>query len=138
MRKIYSSIKHCPPLTYGDCFRACVASLLETPDVPHVLHDNCGAALQRQRLDLWLAPRGLAFIEFPLRVQSIEAALSLGSGFTQYCGIHYMLSGMTRKDTGHYIVCQGNAIAHNPAPGVHIIRPFDDGVFWLGLIADRL
>jgi len=137
MRKIFSTVEHNPPHTYGDCFRACIASLLET-DAPHVLHDNCDADRQRQRIDVWLAPRGLAFVEFPLAVPTLKEALKFGGTFTQFSGIHYMLSGRSHRDTGHYIVCRGSQAAHNPTPGIKIVKPFADGVFWMGIIADRL
>jgi hypothetical protein len=137
VRKIYSTVLHNPPHTYGDCFRACLASLLET-DVPHVLHDNCNAGRQRQRIDLWLQPRGLAFVEFPLAVPTLKEALTFADTFTNYSGIHYLLSGLTHRDTGHYIVCCGAQVAHNPTPGSKIVKPFPDGVFWMGIIADRL
>lgn len=137
MRKTYSTVNHEPPHTYGDCFRACVASLLET-DVPHVLHDNCSADRQRQRIDVWLKPRGLAFLEFPIGAADLKAALKYGDTLTQWSGIHYMLSGLTHRDTGHYIVCRGGQVAHNPTPGIKIVKPFNEGVFWMGIIADRL
>ena len=137
MRNIYSSVEHNPPHSYGDCFRACIASLLEV-QVPHVLHDNCTADLQRKRIDQWLKPRGLAFVEFPIAAPGLKTALKFCNTFTQYSGIHYMLSGQTRREYGHYVVCRRNEVVHNPTPGVKIRKPFNDGVFWMGILVDRL
>lgn len=137
MRKIYSTVLHNPPHSYGDCFRACLASVLET-QVPHVLHDNCDAFQQRKRIDQWLKPRGLAFIEFPVTAQTPPEALKIANVLTQWTGIHYLLSGETRKGTGHYVVCRKNKIVHNPTPAIKIVGPFAADVFWMGIIADRL
>lgn len=137
MKKIYSTVEHNPPHSYGDCFRACLASVLET-QVPHVLHDNCDASRQRKRIDQWLKPRGLAFLEFPLAVETPRQALKVAGSLTQWTGVHYMLSGVTRRGGGHYVVCRKNKIVHNPTPGIEIVGPFDNDVFWLGIIADRL
>ena len=137
MRKIYTPAEHNPPHSYGDCFRACIASLLET-DAPHVLHDNCSAERQRQRIDVWLAPRGLAFIEFPIAAKGVGTALHVADVLTKYSGVHYMLSGQSRHDRGHYVVCRGGEVVHNPTPAIKVTKPFPDGYFWMGIIADRL
>ncbi len=136
MLKVYAAIKHNPPEAYGDCFRACLSSLLET-EAPHVLHDGCDANEQRQRLDDWLRPRGLAFMEWPIQHHNVLIALKIGRHYTRFSEINYMLSGVTVRGSGHYVVCRGEAIVHNPSPGWDIVEPFDDGVFWFGLIAER-
>jgi hypothetical protein len=49
---------------YGDCLRTCIGCLLNLApaDVPHFLHDNSDDWLQR--LNAWLAPRGLTYLVF--------------------------------------------------------------------------
>jgi len=54
-------VKNDPPYSYGDCLRACIASLLEMPtaNVPHFVHDGCEPAITYQRVREWLADRKL-------------------------------------------------------------------------------
>lgn len=136
MLKVYSSIDHKPPKSYGDCFRACLSSMLET-EVPHVLHDGCHADEQRVRLDAWLQPRGLAFVEWPIVNDNLLATLKIAAHYTRHSRINYMLSGITRRGRGHYVVCRGAEIVHNPTPAAEIVKPYHDGVFWMAVIADR-
>lgn len=50
---------------WGDCFRACIASLMsmDAKDVPHFVHDGCTNEVSMQRLNEWLRPRGLFYLE---------------------------------------------------------------------------
>ena len=136
--KIFSStIKHDPPHAYGDCFSACLSTLLQEK-VPHVLHDNCNAETSRQRLDEFLKPKGWAFVEFVVPGnKGVSEALHWAGSFTNASEIHYMLAGVTPKGTGHYVICKREDVVHNPSPGVDIVEPFEDGYFWIGLIVKR-
>lgn len=51
---------------WGDCFRACIASLLgkRTEEVPHFFHDGCDGFEGTKRLNQFLRPMGSCFIEF--------------------------------------------------------------------------
>lgn len=64
MKYFHNRVQHNPPETYGDCVRACVASILELePEfVPHFFHD--GAADGFDRLREWLKGCGFGLVWF--------------------------------------------------------------------------
>lgn len=138
MRRYWSHFKHNPPESYGDCFAACMRSVIGDAGFPHVLHDGCGPDKQRSRTDEYLRGRGFAFVETPLQVTDIEQALRLGCHYTRFSGIHWLLSGNTLKKTGHYVVCKAAQVVHNPTKGIEIVAPHETGVFWMGIIALRI
>lgn len=100
--------------TFGDCMRACVASILEldTGDVPHFYHDGCDGETGIVRMREWLNGRQLApfFIQY-----AGEHALSeiLELQGTQNPGIHYMLFGRT-DDGDHVVVAKDDQVVHDP------------------------
>lgn len=124
-------VKHDPPNSYGDCLRACVASLLElgTCDVPHFLHDGCSGAVAQQRMTDWLLERKLQPFFIHLDGSSMTLAELLHHMETSNPNAHYMLFGSTR-DGGHVVIARGGEIVHNPAwDGARIVGPQPDG-FW--------
>lgn len=137
MKFFKSRTKHNPPHSYGDCFAACLSTLVGTK-APHVLHDGCDHGEAMTRLNRWLQPRGLAYVEYPLAVPSVMDALAMAHYLTRYSGIHYMLMGLNEKGNGHWVVGLGDKIDHNPTQGSEIINPHDDGVFWIGLVVNRV
>ena len=138
MRPSSCRARHIPKeAQFGDCFAACIRSLIEDESFPHVLYDNCDADTQRDRTDVWLRDKRLAFVELPIKTDSIIDALKFGKQITRFNEIHWMLSGVTVKGNGHYVVCHRDRIAHNPTEGSEITGPFGTGVFWMGLVCLR-
>jgi len=137
MLRVYSKYKQNPPHSYGDCWAACLSSVLES-DVPHVLIDNCASRESRQRLDDFLMPLGLAYFECAVFRDSVMDALLWGEEFTRPHFIHYLLSGVTRRGGGHSVVCKDKRIVHNPTFDAEIIGPHEGGEFWIGVLAKRL
>lgn len=131
-------VKHDPENgTYGDCFRACVASILELdPDqVPHFC-ENGETINNNERLDAFLASHRLAmFTQLidgdPTREQVLEHVGMLNPS------VPYMLCG-TDGETDHIVVCKGSRVVNNPAwIPQPIVGPNSQG-FWVIMVLARL
>jgi hypothetical protein len=95
----------------GDCFRACVASILELPisEVPHfaqLTHGSSSAAFWNMAYD-WLEERGYEYT-FCSRVNRP------GRDKAEF----HMLTGLSPRGNGtyHCVVAQGGVIVHDPHP----------------------
>lgn len=93
--------------SYGDCQRACIASLLDLPreQVPHFLHDDCNYDTFKKRIKEFLALHGLMEVVMPL-----EDCPYL----PQTC--HHMMYGYTVRGTYHAVVARNGAVVHDPHP----------------------
>lgn len=97
---------------YGDCFRTCVACILEIPDATHVPHffENCfdDPHLWQQSLNDWLFKRGLAYIEIS----------SPGAEWFKSWGIdtYHIISGYSTRGFGHAVVGRNGKIVWDPHP----------------------
>lgn len=104
MKPVDMASTHDPPDSYGDCFRACVASVLTVPGaaVPHFLADG-GEGGWWSDFVQWCADRGLEPYE-----QS--AARFMPPGF-------YIGTGKSpRGDWNHAVVLRDRELAHDPHP----------------------
>lgn len=93
----------------GNCFSACLASLLEIPDVdtvPLFLTEKTDTRPMQwmDRLDAWLARRGLYALHFD---GGTEDALP---------NVFYILGGMSPRGRPHAVVAHGREIVHDPHP----------------------
>ena len=109
--------KHDPAAgTYGDCLRACVATVLGLPaeQVLHFIHDDCGAEECNRRLVDYLAFYGLApfWVHFDGDTPLVDLLSLQGLQNPQSV---YLLFGRTESETDHVVVCRGGEIAHDPA-----------------------
>lgn len=114
MKPVFMQCHHDPSIgAYGDCFRACIASLLELPaeEVPHFFDypEEQDAELGYQRLDAFLERRGLAYFTFPLFPEDL-AALSPVLFHTVLVGVE------NATGTTHAVVAYGGRPVHNPDP----------------------
>lgn len=91
----------------GDCFRACLASLLEVSaeEVPHFLHDDCSIKIFYERIADFLKPRGLKFIELWSYDKEWHPNV-------EYHTIH----GDTTRGTYHAVVGKNGVVVHDPHP----------------------
>ncbi|RUW55633.1 hypothetical protein EOA32_01030 [Mesorhizobium sp. M1A.F.Ca.ET.072.01.1.1] len=116
MKPVFCQVKHDPDAgTFGDCVRACIASLLELGPgaVPHFYHDSCDGETGHTRIREWLATRGLVpFYAYYNGNDPLETVLEHMN--TVNPGVHYMLYGNT-GESDHVVVCCGNKIVHDPA-----------------------
>ncbi len=119
-----------PGAEVGDCFRCCVATLLDLPrdDVPHFAGGPDGAAAWVVRTQEWLAQRGLLYIQvtdfvWPW-VRGLSAPLVIAGG-----------KSPRGVKGGHAVVvevtCNGWRLIHDPHPSRAGIvgEPEDYGLF---------
>lgn len=125
-------VKHDPPNSYGDCFRACIASLLAYPDaeqIPHFYRDGNDE-------------RGLIeFKEWLTHCHKLKPFYMAMPGKTPHEHIFEMMSGVNTDieyllfcqcgGENHVLICQNDKIIHDPAwYSSQISGPCDNG-FWV-------
>lgn len=119
--------------SYGDCLRACVASILDIHDirdVPHFFWDNCEAPIGHERLINYLAERDSPLMPFYMGVSgelSVQDVLNvIGAGVNE--DACYILVGRVDDlSNNHAVVCRGTEIVHDPSwtPGAIDLPPDD-------------
>jgi hypothetical protein len=139
MTPVKCRVKHDPDEgTYGDCVRACIASLLEfdAEQVPHFFDHGSDGVIGQSRIEDWLSKVG--YTPFFVHVDGASHTLD---DVLQYMGTHnpnahYMLYGRTSSGD-HVVVAQGNKIVHDPAwfP-IPLIKSSDNG-FWSIMVIAR-
>jgi hypothetical protein len=135
-------LQHAPDRgEYGDCLRACLASLLEVglDDVPHFADESQYGSDWYLALQEWLAPRDLRYIVYP-----IEARL-----LADHCKAmrHYdidalHLLGGVCGTAPHVVVAQFGICIHDPWPKLDSpfrghLSPDDNGCFEFGMFVKR-
>lgn len=132
MKAVDMTTTHKPPDSIGDCFRCCIASILELPpeEVPHV-YDGEGftdetGAIGKQRLLEWLAPRGLFFFEVEFEVEHLK-------NWREAMACHHTMSGYSPRGHRHAVVGFGGEVVHDPHPSRDGITP-ENGKWLLGFI----
>lgn len=149
MKPVYQS-RTDEPAQHGDCFAACVASMLELPlcDVPHFYADSDRTdrpllprelAFQQQ----WFASQGITYVEF-----GFVCALSLiFKNMAERNGtLHYLLTGNNLRRRAHSVIARGDRIVHDPAvlPAeataglTTIVGPCNDGAYRVGFMVRNL
>ena len=139
------SVKHDPENAhFGDCARACIASMLELQpySVPHFYRDGNGEN-GHARMQEFLGRHGLCYVQIPLQSKAengekvdLKRALEIGGYWTDDL-IHYMLGGNSVHGCGHFVVAKSDRIVHNPG-AAKLIGPQDDGFWWFGIFAKTL
>lgn len=124
----------------GDCFRCCIASLLDLPalDVPHFYNkQSSGGAVTGEALSamrMWLDKHKLSYAETTF---TIPLAILMDGMRRFNPDVWYILTG--RNDDGfvHSVVARGSNIEHNPASTVTtgaITKPCRDRTYRVGFI----
>lgn len=119
-------IKHDPPNSYGDCVRACIATIINRDDVPHVFDDsNAEAGWSALRCYLAKVGMSLALLQVDDPWEFME---------NNNYGVPYMLlcqsSGMD-----HAVVCLNGKVYHDPAwYKTPITGPHSLGVWIIGIV----
>ncbi len=139
MTPVICQVKHDPENgTYGDCVRACIASLMDMdpPDVPHFYHDNCDGVTGIGRVREWLNGKG-----YHLMITGIGGEISLEnvlSGMGELNpDVHYMLQGRT-SEADHVVICKGGEVVHNPMWYKKPLIGPDSGGNWVIMAIVRL
>lgn len=118
MTPAHCRVKHDPEAgTYGDCVRACIASLLDVPNpehVPHFYHDNCDATEGIRRMREYL--RSVGYAIFAVAYDGSISRDELMSIMEQNNpDAHYMLLGQTEPGNDHAVICKGGKQVHDPS-----------------------
>lgn len=126
MRPRFCEVPHNPPFSYGDCIRACIATMIDRDDVPHVFDDgNARAAWGCMRSYLALHGKFIALFA----IDHSHAELMSGENN----GVPYLLLGGT--ETGdHAVVCLNGEVIHNPDVNSVITKPHSQGFYVVGII----
>lgn len=111
----------------GDCFAACIASILELPlaDVPHFAQLSLDHEVARgtplaeawkngtdwwYMTNDWLAPRGLSYLEFT-QAEDWHNDIRLRLGY------HVIVGKSPRGDFDHCVVGRAGIVVHDPRDG---------------------
>jgi hypothetical protein len=116
----------------GDCFRACLSSILELPlyEVPHFcLYDN---QWWWKHCDDWLRPRGLTRIELDARTDGV-------ADFLLEIPDYYVANGPSSRlsSTLHSVVGHKCKLVFDPIPGGRFLSGPPES-FTLALPTDRI
>lgn len=106
----------------GDCFAACVASILELPEAPNFKTDSTGSWLNKW--NAWLEPRGLYLYGSPAGAFPAPAGYAIMA-----------IKSVNFPGSGHSVVWKGDfndgysgKVVHDPSPLKH---PDDyEPIFW--------
>lgn len=110
--------KHEPPSSYGDCLRACIATIMDLPpeQVPHFADKGATAQEALAHARQWLGEQGLTIATFGLPGSEplsdvLEYMGSVNSTVT------WLLFGSTDLEAVslHVNVCHGGQVVHDPA-----------------------
>jgi hypothetical protein len=146
MKRIYQT-KYARHGTNGDCFAACVASILERPlsrvqdfyaDVPI---DQPVPAEVAAEMDEWFKENGLIYVEIAIQDQVGDLTTLLRSLSQRIYQMHYILIGVGRANETHAVVCFEDQVVHNPAsvsPHEPLQGPCHDGYYRVGVVSKRV
>ena len=112
----------------GNCFTACVASILELSleSVPNFCLDHEGGAWF-PALREWLAARSCGVVYWP--VQNDEERSSLLRFASELKIVPWIASGPNADGVAHSTVWVGDALAHDPNPSRNGLAKLDDAIF---------
>lgn len=136
MSPVFCTTRHAPPDSYGDCIRACLATVLDvaTETVPHFAHDGADPYTVLARARAWLSPQGeTIFISQYPAVARDEMLQMMQENNPDSV---YLLFGFTSGGTGHVVVCRGGEVVHNPA--WHGGALVDGGPGWIVWVVGRV
>lgn len=132
MKPVHCRIAHEPENgKYGDCVRACIASLLELPaeDVPHFYEDDPGGDVANERIKTFLATKGFVpfwtFFDGETPLQAIFDQMLHANA-----GVYYMLFHETNAGGDHVVICQNDAVDFDPAWYRSGIKGPNSNGFW--------
>lgn len=123
-------VKDDPPNSYGDCIRACIATLIDRDDVPHVFDGR--SALQAWRdIRAYLAGLNKTLFLFPVIEFDPHELMKNNNS-----EIPYMLLGATVRGD-HAVICRDGKVVHDPSwYKSDIIKPGSVGFWVIGIIGD--
>lgn len=119
---------------WGDCHRACLASLLDLPydSVPHFGDGGPDGGEFNRRVTEWLAKQklGQGSAAFEGELDAVLRMMKLVNP-----GVYYILGGRSRTGVNHSVIALEDEIVHDPSiNGSGIVEPCDDGFYWVTFI----
>lgn len=132
MRKVYMQNRHDPANNeWGDCLRACIASLfeLDAEVVPHFGEGGPDGPEMWRRVNAWLERYNLRTwtTVFP---GNVELQLVLDAMQSLNGDAYYLIGGAAASGGDHIVVAQGNKLAHDPGRmSAGIVGPGSDGFY---------
>lgn len=139
MKYVHCTERHDPDAgTYGDCMRACIASIMDrdSEEVPHFADGGVSADEAMSHMRDWLHHTGHA----PF-IAGYPGDIFLSDLLTMHAALNpdslYVLFGGTGSGD-HCVVCRGGEIIWNPAwTGGRIGQPLSNGT-WQVLVVGRV
>lgn len=148
MKPVESVIEHNPPESYGDCFRACIASILELPawDVPHfalrAFQDDGTDQDAVQECRSFVNTLGFGYVDIPFQSDSVDEMLRFCARFAP--GTHYVMTARSKRGFAHCVVGFDGEIVFDPTyteePNGHGLvsgirdDDLDTDFIWIGLV----
>lgn len=143
MKPVKASINHDPENgTYGDCFRAVMASIFELnrDAVPHFFDGGVSAEQGFQAVDEWLARAGLTYVEtgYPAGdfINAIDFVKATGAS---YPGFFLIIGGSVNEGVNHVVIAKDGETVHDPAVnGLGLAGPNSAGYYTIGFLVSAV
>jgi hypothetical protein len=133
MRPLKQRYRHNPEAgVYGDCHRACLASVLEInpDDIPHFGDPREVPGNWDHHQRRWLIARG--YVPISMMFDGSELSDVLYSLHHLNPDTYCILGGSSRNGTGHSVVVCNGEIVHDPSlDDSGIVGPMEDGRYWV-------
>lgn len=132
MKPRMCKVKHNPPHTYGDCIAACIRTMTDDDQVPHVFRDGFGSPEESwANMRAYLKTKGKTLTLIP--VDDPYEFMEINNH-----GSTYMLLCSTSSGN-HAVVCKSGVVVADPAWYKEEIKgPLDNGLWIIGLIGDAV
>lgn len=125
-------------LESDDCFRTCIACLLDydAPDqVPNFMAGMVDLTVPeevRVQINEWMLARGVCLWETPYHTDHAHLMKAMAEGQPD---CHYILSGRNHLGRAHSAIYRRSDLVHDPAPGGSgVVSPGPGGYYWISVI----
>lgn len=136
MKRQFCKVKHDPENgTYGDCLRACVATMLGH-DVPHFFEDGCDGETGQTRLRDYLFYQNLVPVMFSIPGETSKEGV-FEFMHVQNPNVTYLLFCKCGGED-HVVVCRDDQVIFNPAWAPHPVSSCNSSGFWVVMVMARL
>lgn len=126
---------------WGDCHRTAIGCLLDIPpeQLPHFWQDKHDEPVYiiMQDINVYLHNIGYYLASFSVQSHSTEDILVWMKEMNP--NLYYLLTGMSKNQVGHTVICCNDAIIHDPSlDDSGIIGPVDEDTFIIELLVPIL
>ncbi len=131
MKPRFCEVPHNPPWSFGDCIRACVATLIDRDDVPHVF-DIRPVRLSWITLRKYLKQHGKFIALFAIDQDHARFMTD------ENADVPYILLGSTESGGDHAVIYRDGKSIHNPSGDLPIVAPHSEGFYIIGIVGDLI